>query len=138
MKTKTRKFIIPVLAGGLAIAGMTMPAAHAKGTKKAVTTQKAKITAAQAEAVTLRKFPGKIVAKTTLENEEGKWQYGVMVRSGHTLYAHPGSQLVIFSPHVHHVHIHDRPLPPPVWLLFTPPHQPISGRNHSSDSVLCM
>ena len=85
MKTKTRKFIIPVLAGGLAIAGMTMPAAHAKATKKAVATQKAKITAAQAEAVTLRKFPGKIVAKTTLENEEGKWQYGVMVRSGHTL-----------------------------------------------------
>ena len=85
MKTKTRKFIIPVLAGGLAIAGMTMPAAHAKETKKAVTTQKAKITAAQAEAVTLRKFPGKIVAKTTLENEEGKWQYGVMAQSGHTL-----------------------------------------------------
>ena len=85
MKTKTRKFIIPVLAGGLAIAGMTMPAAHAKETKKTGTTQKAKITAAQAEAVTLRKFPGKIVAKTTLENEEGKWQFGVMVRSGHTL-----------------------------------------------------
>jgi uncharacterized membrane protein YkoI len=45
----------------------------------------AKITAAQAEATVLKKFPGKIVAKTKLENEEGKWQYGVMVQSGKTL-----------------------------------------------------
>ena len=45
----------------------------------------AKISAARANAVVLKRFPGKLTAKTTLENEEGKWQYGVMVRSGKTL-----------------------------------------------------
>jgi len=45
----------------------------------------AKISAARANAVVLRRFPGKLTARTTLENEEGKWQYGVMVRSGKTL-----------------------------------------------------
>ncbi len=34
-----------------------------------------------ANAVVLKKFPGKIVGKTKLENEEGKWQYGVLVMS---------------------------------------------------------
>lgn len=45
----------------------------------------AKISAARANAVVLKRFPGRLTAKTTLENEEGKWQYGVMVRSGQTL-----------------------------------------------------
>jgi len=45
----------------------------------------ASITAKQAEAIVLGKFPGKIVEKTKLENEEGVWQYGVMVKSGKTL-----------------------------------------------------
>lgn len=45
----------------------------------------AKISEARANAVVLKRFPGKLTAKTTLENEEGKWQYGVMVRSGKTL-----------------------------------------------------
>lgn len=45
----------------------------------------AKITVAQANAIALRKYPGKVVGKTPLENEEGKLQYGVMVRSGKTL-----------------------------------------------------
>jgi uncharacterized membrane protein YkoI len=35
--------------------------------------------------VALRKFPGSLVGKTALENEEGTWQYGVMVRSGRKL-----------------------------------------------------
>ena len=46
---------------------------------------KVKITTAQANAIALKKFHGKVVGKTPLENEEGKWQYGVMVRSGKTL-----------------------------------------------------
>ena len=41
--------------------------------------------AVRAEAVVLHRFHGKIVGKTKLENEEGKWQYGVMVQSGKTL-----------------------------------------------------
>ncbi len=45
----------------------------------------AKVGVARANAVVLQRFPGKLVARTTLENEEGKWQYGVMVRSGRTL-----------------------------------------------------
>ncbi len=45
----------------------------------------AKITAARANAIVLRRYPGKLTAKTTLENEEGQWQYGVMVMSGHKL-----------------------------------------------------
>src|SRR5947207_13644350 len=46
---------------------------------------KTKITAEQANAIALKKFPGKVEGKTPLENEEGKWQYGVMVRSGKKL-----------------------------------------------------
>ncbi len=46
---------------------------------------KVKVSASQANHIALKKFPGKIVGKTALENEEGKWQYGVLVRSGKTL-----------------------------------------------------
>lgn len=57
--------------------------AHAATTRHA--TSHARITMAQANAIALKKFPGKLTQKTTLENEEGSWQYGVMVRSGRTL-----------------------------------------------------
>lgn len=44
---------------------------------------KAKISASKAEAAVLRKYKsGKIHGKTALENEDGKWQYAVMVRAG--------------------------------------------------------
>src|SRR5438132_13089858 len=46
---------------------------------------KAKITASQANQIAVKKFHGKVEGKTPLENEEGKWQYGVMVRTGKTL-----------------------------------------------------
>lgn len=46
---------------------------------------KPKITADQANATALKKYHGKVVGKTKLENEEGKWQYGVLVQSGKTL-----------------------------------------------------
>ena len=45
----------------------------------------ARITAAEANRIALEKFPGKVQGKTPLEDEEGTWQYGVMVRSGKTL-----------------------------------------------------
>lgn len=67
----------------LMVAGISQAAT----TKSRVKSDKphAKITAKQAEAIALKKFPGKIVGKTKLENEEGVWQYGVMVRSDKTL-----------------------------------------------------
>lgn len=46
---------------------------------------KVKLTVERANAIALKKVPGTIVGKTALENEEGRWQYGVMVRSGKTL-----------------------------------------------------
>ena len=46
-----------------------------------------KITAQKAEAIVLKHFShGKIVEKTKLEDEEGTWQYGVMVKVGKTLH----------------------------------------------------
>lgn len=69
-----------VLAGG-ALALATLGA----GLLAAQAAPHAKISAARANAVVLKRFPGRLTAKTTLENEEGKWQYGVMVRSGRTL-----------------------------------------------------
>ncbi|HEY3297556.1 MAG TPA: PepSY domain-containing protein [Armatimonadota bacterium] len=67
----------------LALAGMSQAATIRKVQKPAVS--HTQITAAQAEAAALHKFPGKVVEKTKLENEEGVWQYGVMVKSGKTL-----------------------------------------------------
>ncbi len=44
------------------------------------------VTTRKANAIVLKRFPhGKIVGKTKLEDEEGTWQYGVMVRDGATL-----------------------------------------------------
>ncbi|HEX2950657.1 MAG TPA: PepSY domain-containing protein [Armatimonadota bacterium] len=44
------------------------------------------ITAHKAENIVLKKFPhGQIMDKTKLENEEGIWQYGVMVQNGKIL-----------------------------------------------------
>ena len=46
---------------------------------------KAKITAKQAQATALKKYPGKLTGKTVLENEAGQWQYSVNVLSGKIL-----------------------------------------------------
>ena len=44
------------------------------------------ITQAKANTIVLKRFAhGVIVGKTKLENEEGTWQYGVMVRKGKLL-----------------------------------------------------
>lgn len=45
----------------------------------------AKITATQARKAALARYHGAVVGKIALENEDGKWQYSVNVRSGKTL-----------------------------------------------------
>lgn len=45
----------------------------------------AKISAARAEKVAIAKYHGKLAGRTDLENEDGKWQYSVTVRSGRTM-----------------------------------------------------
>jgi len=57
------------------------------GPVKAGPPPKTKLTAAKAEAAALKKYKGgKIQSKTVLENEEGKWQYAVMVKAGGKLH----------------------------------------------------
>lgn len=77
--------VAAVGAFALTVAAGVLPALAKTTAHSVKQKQAAKITATRAEAVVLKKFPGKIVAKTKLENEEGKWQYGVMVQSGKTL-----------------------------------------------------
>lgn len=64
-------------AGMAAVLALTLVTAQAA--------PKTRFTAAQANAIVLKRFPGKLTGKTVLENEEGSWQYGVMVQSGRTL-----------------------------------------------------
>lgn len=45
----------------------------------------AKVTAVRAEKVAGAKYHGKVSGKTELENEDGKWQYAVMVKTGKTM-----------------------------------------------------
>jgi len=43
------------------------------------------IGAKAASRAALKRYPGKVVGRVALENEDGKWQYSVNIRSGHTL-----------------------------------------------------
>ena len=43
------------------------------------------ITAARATQIALHRYKGKVIGKVALENEDGKMQYSVNIRSGHTL-----------------------------------------------------
>ncbi len=73
---------IRALAGGVGLLttlGLALSMASAKSAPHF------RVSAAQATATVLKKFPGQLTEKTRLENEEGTWQYSVMVRSGHTL-----------------------------------------------------
>jgi sRNA-binding protein len=68
-----------------AIAGCTLLGLIAVGMApvQAAQTHNAKLSASQAEAAALKKYKsGKIQGKSELENEEGKWQYAVMVKVG--------------------------------------------------------
>lgn len=86
MQAKVRRFVLTV-SMLVVLCFVSMLVAQAAETKTAPKTSKpnAKITAKQAEKVALKKYPGKIVEKTQLENEEGVWQYAVMIQSGKTL-----------------------------------------------------
>ena len=48
-------------------------------------TKSYKVSPRQATSIALKKYPGKVVGKVALENEEGKMQYSVNVRSGKQL-----------------------------------------------------
>lgn len=48
-------------------------------------TSKVKISAQRATQVARKRYPGVLAGKTVLENEDGKWQYAVMIRSGKVL-----------------------------------------------------
>jgi hypothetical protein len=66
-----RTFRIVAIAGLLATAALSLcQGPHAK------------ITAAQATKAALAKYHGTTVGKVELENEDGKWQYAVIIRSG--------------------------------------------------------
>ena len=56
-----------------------------KPTAHATAHETHQISATAANAVALKKFGGKIVGKTKLENEDGVWQYGVLVMSKNVL-----------------------------------------------------
>jgi hypothetical protein len=49
------------------------------------TVPKVKVTSSQASKAAQAKYHGKVVGKVVLENEGGKWQYAVNVRTGKTL-----------------------------------------------------
>lgn len=75
--TFSRPSVVKVTVGLAAVGLGYGVVAHAAPTVK--------VTAAQATKTVLAKFHGKTTQKTVLENEDGKWQYAVMVRSGKVL-----------------------------------------------------
>lgn len=69
----------------MAVGSLTLTALFCAGTMSvhAGQTPKTKMSSSQAEAAALKKYKsGKIQGKTELENEDGKWQYAVMVKVG--------------------------------------------------------
>lgn len=86
MKTRcTAKAVAGCLSVLTLLVGSMSQSAQAKPPYLKAAHQRARITRAQARAVALKNYPGKVVGKTALENEEGRWQYSVNVRSGRTL-----------------------------------------------------
>lgn len=84
MQTKRGLMLFSVLLVMYAMLVTSVQAAQTK-TKEKQANPNVKITAKQAEKIALAKYPGKIVEKTKLENENGVWQYAVMVKSGKTV-----------------------------------------------------
>ncbi|HLH80969.1 MAG TPA: PepSY domain-containing protein [Chthonomonas sp.] len=74
-----------MLAIGSAIMPSTVALAQKHPTHTKHPAAMAKISAAQAKQIALKRYHGRVVGKVALENEEGIWQYSVMVRSGRTL-----------------------------------------------------
>jgi len=84
MKLKRTTFSLAICA--LAAIAIISPASAAqKHHTKHGHGARHKITADQARVVVLKKYPGKVVGKIALENEDGKMQYAVNVRSGKKL-----------------------------------------------------
>jgi hypothetical protein len=79
------------LLGGTGIAALLTAGSYlgiqAQGThtKMQSAPAHAKISASQAQAIALKKYPGTVEGKIALEDEEGSWQYAVNVRAGKTL-----------------------------------------------------
>lgn len=71
-ETETTKKIA-VMVAVIAVASV-----FAQGPKPAKHTY----TAEQARAIALKEYKGKVVGKVVLENENGKWQYAVMIQDG--------------------------------------------------------
>ena len=67
---------------GLSLAVITS-VAFAQGTAKA---PKPKITPGGAAKVAQAKYPGKVKGKVVLENEDGKWQYEVIIVKGKVMH----------------------------------------------------
>lgn len=86
MQANARRLVL-TLSMLLVLCFAMMAVAQAAAAKTAPKAGKpnAKISAKQAEKIALKKYPGKITEKTQLENEEGVWQYAVMIQSGKTL-----------------------------------------------------
>jgi uncharacterized membrane protein YkoI len=58
------------------------PAAFAKHSAK----PHVKVSASQAKKTAVAQYPGKVVGKVALENEDGAWDYAVNVRSGNVMH----------------------------------------------------
>ena len=75
--------IVRVFTRTLVCAGIAGLVVSASAPVFAKQTHKAKLSISKAEAVALKKYKGgKIQGKTELENESGKWEYAVMVKTG--------------------------------------------------------
>ena len=76
-----KKLALLTIGATLAIAGF----AGAQHPHKSVRKSTHYITAAKARASALKRYHGTVIGKVALENEDGKMQYSVNVRSGKTL-----------------------------------------------------
>ena len=74
-----KKVSLALTLGLTALVASAAFAAPKPKAKAAPAPPKAKVTAAQATKTALKKYPGTVVGKVPLENEEGKWQYAVTV-----------------------------------------------------------
>ena len=68
------------ILGSLALVGLLCAGTTSVRSQQ---TPKTKLSSTQAEAAALKKYKsGKVQGKTALENEDGKWEYAVMVKAG--------------------------------------------------------
>jgi len=80
-----KNLTIFAVAAALALAGSAGAQIKHTTTHKATHKSAYKISAAKARAIALKKYPGKVEGKVALENEDGKMEYSVNVKSGKKL-----------------------------------------------------